>query len=265
MNINEIIKDALKYPFSDWKKILILGIILLISSTVIDNILNLTNIVEMGLLGIIGLLFGLLAYGYAFRIIKSSFVNRMELPAFDDWAKMLMTGFKVLIVGIIFLIPVILVLIFSAIFFPAVFTLTYGSTGLTVFSIFLEVLDSVIVQGIGNIVPILFNISLTTIWGYIAILYMVLITPILLIAIANMAKNDGKLDAAFKFHEIFYKLKCIKWESLIGWYILSGILYLIILVLSNMLPMGLELMILIGIPYFYMYLARSVALLYISE
>ncbi|KAF5071938.1 DUF4013 domain-containing protein [Methanobacterium aggregans] len=266
MDIKFIVRDSLKYPLSDWKKILILGIILFISSYVItDNIITIRNIAEMGLLGIIGLMFGLLAYGYAFRIIKTSLLGIVELPAFDDWVNMFLVGLKVLVVGIVYLIPVILFIIFSAVSSPSTFTLTYGSTGLTVVGIFLEVLESVIIQGIGNLAPILFNISMTTIWGSITIVYMILIIPTIAIAIANMANNNSKISAAFKFHEIINKISNIGWENLIIWYIITGILYLILLALSNIFPIGQGLMLLIVIPCFYMYLARSVALLYTSN
>ena len=266
MDIKFIVKDSLKYPISDWKKILILGIILFISSyVIIDNVITLTNIVEMGILGIIGLILVLLVYGYAFRIMKTSLTGAIKPPAFDDWMEMFVTGIKVLIIGITYLIPVILVLIFSAIVSPSMYTLTYGNTGLTVVGTFLEVLESVIVQGIGNLIPILFNISITSIWGYVAILYMILIIPIALIATTNMAKNDSKLSAAFRFHEITHKIVSIGWKSFIGWYLICGILYLILMALINLFPMVSALMLLIVIPYFYMYLARSVALLYTSN
>jgi hypothetical protein len=268
MNVTEILKDAVRYPFSDWKKILILGIILFISSNVIDGSVSGTrNITEMGLLAIIGFIFGLLVYGYAFKIIKSSLAGVLELPAFDDWVDMFLTGIKVMLVGIVYLIPVILIIIFSAMLYPSTFTLTYGSTGLNSAGIFLEVLGSVIIQGIGNLVPILFNLSETIIWGSIALLYMIIVVPILLMAIANMANNDSKLSAAFRFHEILTKITSIGWENLIMWYMVIGILYLILLVISNIFPSFVwqSLLLLSITPYFYMYLARSMALFYISE
>jgi len=266
MDIKFIVKDSLMYPLSDWKKILILGIILFISSYVIvDNVITLTNITEMGILGIIGLILVLLVYGYSFRIMKTSLTGAVKPPAFDDWMEMFVTGIKVLIIGITYLIPVILVLIFSAIVSPSIYTLTYGNTGLTVFGTFLEVLESVIVQGIGNFIPLLFNIAMTMILGYIAILYMILIVPIFFMATANMAKNDSKLSAAFRFHEITHKIADVGWDRFIGWYLISGILYLILMAIINLFPIGLALMLLIVIPYFYMYLARSAALLYTSN
>ncbi len=62
MKIGEIVKDSLRYPFSDWKKILILGIILLIYSSHIVtylvlliffmflNVSNLSNVLSIILL-----------------------------------------------------------------------------------------------------------------------------------------------------------------------------------------------------------------------
>ncbi|MBP2046514.1 hypothetical protein J2756_001768 [Methanobacterium aggregans] len=96
-------------------------------------------------------------------------------------------------------------------------------------------------------------------------MYMILIIPTIAIAIANMANNNSKISAAFKFHEIINKISNIGWENLIIWYIITGILYLILLALSNIFPIGQGLMLLIVIPCFYMYLARSVALLYTSN
>jgi len=255
MDIKGVIGDAVRYPFSDWKKILILGIILFISSNVIDISVLGTRNALMGLLAIIGFMVGLLICGYAFRIIKYSLAGEVKLPAFDNWTDMFMVGIKVLVVGIVYLIPVILVIIFSAILFPSTFILTFGNIGsnpLAVVGIFLE---PVIVQGIGNLFPILFNISETAIWGSIAILYLIIVIPILLIAIANMANNDSELGAAFRFHEILNKIANLGWKNLIIWSIITGILYLILLVIINMFPLvfsflGQSLMLLIVIPYF---------------
>jgi hypothetical protein len=266
MDIKFIVKDSLKYPLSDWKKILILGIILFISSyVIIGNVITLTNIAEMCFLGVLGLMLVLLVYGYIFRIIKTSLTGVIKPPAFDDWIEMFITGIKVIIIGIIYLIPVILILIFSAIVSPSTYTLTYGNTGLTVVGTFLEVLESIIVQGIGNLIPILFNISITSIWGYVAILYMILIIPMFLMTTTNIAKNDSKLSAAFRFHEITHKIVSIGLKSFIGWYLICGILYFSLMALINLFPMVSSLMLLIVIPYFYMYLARSVTILYTSN
>ena len=46
MNVTELIKDSLKYPISDWKKIVLLGIIIVIGGlSSLLNFLGVTNYV----------------------------------------------------------------------------------------------------------------------------------------------------------------------------------------------------------------------------
>ncbi|MGB8233564.1 MAG: DUF4013 domain-containing protein, partial [Methanobacterium sp.] len=118
MNIGKIIKNSLRYPFQDWKKIFLLGIILLISSTLVDLAVFAQNNIETGLLVIFGLILVLFAYGYSLRIIKSSQTGGMKLPPFNKWSNMLNSGVKVLIVGIVYFIPVILVIILTTFLYP---------------------------------------------------------------------------------------------------------------------------------------------------
>ncbi len=91
MEIGEIISDAGKYPSSNWKKVIILGIFFILSFV------------------IIGIFFVL---GYYLRIIKSTIAGLDELPEFDDWGDMFIDGLKVLIVNFIYLlIPGIVIVV----------------------------------------------------------------------------------------------------------------------------------------------------------
>ncbi len=88
MDVGEIISNSMKYPSSDWKKIIILGVILIIP--IVDFI----------------------AIGYILRIIKSTIAGYDDLPEFDDLGELFIDGLKVLIVGIIYnIIPLIVILI----------------------------------------------------------------------------------------------------------------------------------------------------------
>ena len=119
MDLGGIIGDAVRYPFSDWKKILIYGILTMISSLgiatlVIGTILGIRNIVEIILLFIIGyIICGFLINGYKFRIIKTSLNGVAELPEFNNWIEMFIDGIKVSIVVIVYLIPAILIIAFA--------------------------------------------------------------------------------------------------------------------------------------------------------
>ncbi|WP_414470330.1 DUF4013 domain-containing protein [Methanobacterium sp. ACI-7] len=91
MDIGDIVGDAIRYPMQDWKKVIILGIISIISFLIIPVFLGL---------------------GYFLRIIKATIAGSDELPEFDEWGDMLKDGFKVFIVEFVyFIIPAIIIII----------------------------------------------------------------------------------------------------------------------------------------------------------
>lgn len=91
MDIGEIISDSLSYPSQDWKKVLILGILTIISILVIP---------------------AFLVMGYFFRILKSSIAGFDELPDFDEWGEMFIDGLKIFVVQFVYLlIPLIVIFI----------------------------------------------------------------------------------------------------------------------------------------------------------
>ena len=66
MDIGDVISDSLRYPSSDWSKVVILGVLFLISFLIIPIFL---------------------ALGYTFRVIKASLAGLEELPAFEEWGE----------------------------------------------------------------------------------------------------------------------------------------------------------------------------------
>jgi hypothetical protein len=91
MDIGEIISDSLSYPSQNWKNVLILGFLFLISFLIIP---------------------AFLVMGYFFRILKGSIAGFDELPDFDEWGEMLIDGLKIFVVQFVyFLIPAIVILI----------------------------------------------------------------------------------------------------------------------------------------------------------
>lgn len=268
MNIKKIIVEALKYPFSDWKKILIFGIIIVISSihTISGGIeLLSTNIVVFYLLGSIAFIFALLERGYLFKIVKSSLDNIIELPQFGSWIDMLIDGGKVFFVCIVYSIPVILfVLVWGAVL--------YVSSPSKAIEMLLSVGTWIFIGGNG----IDSFIMVTGIWAFIVALYMIVLIPIIAFAIVNMAYND-KVGAAFNFKEIFNKIAVIGLLNVIKWYIVTGIVFFILYLIGffitvsssifyiHNMTVGLILLSLIVFPYIYMYFVRSVALVYMSN
>ena len=253
MNLGEIVKDAVRYPLSDWKKILILGIIIFFSG--ISNMPSIIfrNVGLIVLLFIITLVIGCFSRGYQFRIIKSSLSGFNELPDFNSWIAMFIDGIKVSIVMFVYFLPVILIIVFTM--------LLFGST---------------ILKSISNPFSVdvntLINVAII-IWASIIIFF--IIYPIQYLAVAHMVNNQGKLSTAFRFREILTKIGSIGWINLIIGYIVIGIIFLIIYVLGLFVThiigrltfpsIGTILLSLIVGSYLSMYINRSVALFYNSK
>ncbi|SCM58357.1 Conserved protein {ECO:0000313/EMBL:AAB85681,1} [Methanothermobacter wolfeii] len=90
MDIGEIVNDAIRYPSSDWKKVIILGLLFLISFLIIPIFL---------------------ATGYGFRALKASIAGFDELPEFDEWGEMFVDGLKVFVVQIVYMIVPMIIII----------------------------------------------------------------------------------------------------------------------------------------------------------
>lgn len=280
MKVRGIIKDSLKYPLSDWKKFLILGLIF-----IIIYILNISahygkNVYLLVLLLGIAFVVGLFVNGYIFRIINSTFDGKVELPEFNNWHDMGVEGVKVYLVYIVYLIPVSLIIIDFILLFSGK-TLNFG---ISVFDVIPEP-NSVLWMGINSFISSINTIgtfypteqAYQPIFGIlcpIGILYTIIITPILLMAIANMVLDEGDLKSAYKIREIFEEISIIGWGNLIKWYILTGIIFMILmsveliifLIFQSISPK------IIGIisalflfPYFSLFLARSIGLFYLPE
>ncbi|MGV8143924.1 MAG: DUF4013 domain-containing protein [Methanothermobacter sp.] len=116
MDAGQITTNALKYPSTNFKKVIILGILTILSSLIIP---------------------GFLVLGYALKIVKSSMKGANELPNFNQWLEMFVDGLKVFVVLFIYsLVPVILVLLGTwAIILPMLSVPGSGSIFNTSFSV----------------------------------------------------------------------------------------------------------------------------------
>ncbi|NYB51898.1 MAG: DUF4013 domain-containing protein [Methanobacteriaceae archaeon] len=89
MDIGYLTSDAMKYPLTDWKKVIILGILFFASFLIVP---------------------AFLAMGYAFRSLKWSIADVHELPDFDEWSEMFFDGLRVFLVQLAyFLVPFIII------------------------------------------------------------------------------------------------------------------------------------------------------------
>lgn len=270
MNTMEIVKDAIRYPLSDWKKIFILGIIIVINA--ISVFLGSVGAINSNIIWILtsmGFIIGFLVNGYMFRIVKSSLNGKIELPEFNDWLNMGIDGIKVFIAFIVYSIPVILVLLSIYMTFP------YEKGFFNPFALLINPLISVISNEILNLIALLFNI-----FGYfiLPLSYVIIIIPIFLVAIANMAYYEGEFKSAFKIREIIEEISIMGWINLIKLYVMLITIVLIYIITGNVITyifsfvnlnfvdtLVAVLFYLILTSYFYMILARSVGLFYMPD
>ena len=211
MNVGEIIENALRYPLLDLKKFLIFGIIVLISNLYTDFISSSGNAGIKLILALLGLLLTVVILGYEFRILESKLAGFNEIPELNNWLEMFVDGLRFVIVGIVYVIPLVLILAIGGLFFGLVF----GVLGAN-----FSAHSHVMILYIGILI-------------LIVILYAIITYPIILMSLANMANdNDKDIGAAFKLSEIFNRISNIGWGNLIIWYIITGIIYLILAILG---------------------------------
>lgn len=218
MDIGEIVSDAIKYPSQKWGKIIILGIILIIP------IVNFIGI------------------GYLFRVLKATFAGIDDVPEFDEAGELFIDGLKILVVGIVYAIPVIII--------GAIISFIMGiSAGSTVSS---------------------FDMFAILAGSLVYVIIAIIIGLIESIAIANMALYEGELGAAFKFSEVMDRISAIGWGKYIMWYIVMILLVIIAYLVAAGISIltfgiGIILVILVIAPYISVFGARSLALLFASS
>lgn len=259
MNIKEIAVDSIKYPFLDWKKILILGLIFVIYVPIISAFNSHNGFTYQFL--VVALLINFFISGYIFKIIQHSLKNTNELPKFSKWVKLFKNGFKVTCVSFIYSIPVTLPLIIL------------NSSLLNFYSYRPDFIISIM----GAILQAYLHWDATWVstWFSVYIIYFLIIFPISLMAIANMANNEGKLSSAFEFKVIFNKIKNIGGVKFYSWYLFTGVINLLIfligvtiaffLLLIHTFPFEKLIDALILTPYIYIFFSRSIALIYKSD
>lgn len=234
MDIGDVVSDSLKYPSSNWSKVVILGVLFLISILIIPIFL---------------------ALGYMFRVIKATLAGVDELPAFDEWGEMLVDGIKLFLVYLIYTLPAIIIGIVSFIsLWSSLTSLTYITQtrgGTVTPDMFFSILGGTALIGL-----------------IIAGLYTLVIYPILAVAIGNMAYYNGELGAAFRFGEILSTISEIGWVDLVIWYIVVIVVGIVIGFVGSIIGIipiiGWIAIIVIVYPYFYLFYARAIAWLYLS-
>ena len=249
MKIGEIINDSIKYPLSNKKTFLFLGLIVILS--------DLTNIFGSAryngliiIFGILSLILFFVKLGYQLRIMEFSTEVNNILPELNEWKDLFINGLKVMVVTLVYVIPILVIIIPLAIIIAIT---SVNSNG--------NLVDTNMFKTFG-----LFTIIMGL---YLAILY-----PMYFMSLANMAKNRRNIDYAFKFNEIKNIVSNVRLGNFIIWYIFTGLIYLFILLIGfglttifNMAHfkfIGVLLTSLIVAPFALIFLYRSATLIYLN-
>lgn len=226
MDIGYLTTDAARYSSKNWKKVLTLGILFV-----------------MGFLIIPAFLF----MGYVFRVLKWSIKDVNDLPDYDNWGEMLIDGFKVFLVQLIyFIIPFII--IFGGMWASVGSLIVLQDAGATAYpTTALSFMGGTFILGL--VVTFIFGVFFT-------------------IGLADMAYNEGELKAAFQFREIMDMISKIGWVDFIVWYvvmiIVGSVMGFVASILILIPVLGWALIMLILFPYLYLLFARALGLLFIS-
>jgi Protein of unknown function (DUF4013) len=249
MKIGEIINDSIRYPLSNKRTFLFLGLIVILSG--LPNIFGSVGYKGLILiLGILSLILYIVRSGYQLRIMEFSTEADNTLPELNEWKDLFINGLKVILVTFVYVIPILVVII------PIAIIIAVTS-----------------VNSSGHLVAA----NLIKSFGLLAIimgLYLAIIYPIYFMSLANMAKNGRNIDYAFKFNEIKNIVSNVRLGNLIIWYIFTGLIYLFILLIGFGLTttfnfvhfkfIGVILTSLIVAPYALIFLYRSAALIYLN-
>ena len=223
-SITDVVKEGLKYPFNDGKKVLTLGVVFLVSSLVsllmqyfvFDNMRTLadsapidtvhaalsalppSNMALIVLFWIVTFILMIFCSGYVYDVIKYAIERRSDLPEFKDIKGIFIKGIRSFIVGIAYsILPLILFLL----------------------GLMLAVNESVggSVNAIGGIIIV------------IAMVFAIFAALLQVMALCNMIDKD-ELAAAFRFKEILALIKNLGWGRYIGILLFTVIAVMIITV-----------------------------------
>ena len=259
MSLSEIFSDSLKYPFSDVKTFLIIGVLCILAN--IGGIINSYGY-AFGFGGIISLIVNIVIIGYMITVVAKSINKDDALPELD-FGKNIILGIKSYIVSFVYLIiPAIIVIILAFIAIGplassimsnnmAQVAITSGNATMFIQQIPAETLStSLASMGIVVIIAII----LAIIFGIFAI-----------IGLCRLAKSESIGDA-LSFGKVWEDIRNIGILKIIGYLILLWILLFLISIVIGIISIipfvGAIIAALILYPYMTFLIYRSLGLLY---
>jgi len=191
------LKNAIKYPLSDVKMILLLGAVLFLGELVNEVHGNDEySTILKAILTLVALIMSVLEAGYLFKVIEETTQGSESLPKFSNLRDMFLHGTKEIIVTFIFILFPMIEIVISAYFFSL----------------------SKITHNLGEL-----N------WGYaflvLGLISIMIIGFILQGVILNMVHNRGSVRSAFHFGSIREKMGNVGYKNLLLTYIIAFVTF----------------------------------------
>lgn len=262
MSTLNIFKDALSFPIKEWKKWLILGVLMVILSIfkVLTSFGIITSsflppIIEAILALVIAIVFGFAIAGYKISIIKDTINNSTIMPSFNIRNDFFM-GVKYVVLAIVYyIIPAIIIFVtayltnaFNYLHMLYSHYTMYGSVATSTLSTSADISLLIVIM--------------------VSLLVLVIFKILLIIATAVFAET-GKLTSAMNMKNVIVKISEIGWKNYIIWliiYLIAFIIMDLVISLVHLIPMFWSLIIPLFISsYFAIFISRAVGLLYSSS
>ncbi|MCC7553109.1 MAG: DUF4013 domain-containing protein [Methanobacteriaceae archaeon] len=257
MDIVDIFKESLYFPTKDLNKLVILGVIFIISNIptfLLGFGLSLDNFDPSGILslifGILSLIVSIYLFGYFINMLRNTIDYQDELPEFNDFSDHIVVGIKGILIAIFyFIIPTIIAFILAFV------TGAFGKLGEIVMLNGQAIPDQLVSE-------FLLSSSIAIILSCIIFIIFSLLYIIALVRFAD----KGNMGAAVEFGEVFKTIGNIGWGKYIVWYILMGIVGFFLAIISGILIfipiIGVIINILIIRSYSMIFTAKATGLIY---
>jgi len=263
MNILGLYNDSLSYPSKDIDKLLTLGVLFFL-----DGIISLLPSIAIALnqtlatqilyfiSNIIGIVVVLVAIGYTISIVKNTIVGS-AMPSIKV-IKNIVDGLKLFIISIIYYIMPFAIALIIAYFMGVLNSIVELSL------IYLNYGPEV-ASHIPNLGSLSFNMDLVIAGTVIVVFLFILVTLVLIIAIARFADTNS-VKSSLDIKEIINDIGKISWRK----YLISLLLFLIILLaifivtlVVSVIPfVGLIIFFLLLLPFMAIFSGRTLGLIY---
>lgn len=256
MNLSEIFKESFSFPVQNWKKLIIIGILLFIPGIFQGVYTMYNNVIVAAVAAILSIIFGIIVQGYVLSVVGNT-IKGFDLIPEIILKNNFIDGLKVLVVEIVYGICL-------AIIFAIILALTGGLDLLPALS---SATPGAAASAIPNPTPLLVvGLVIVAIVAIIAMFF-------ILVSNCRLAKT-GSIKAALSWSGITEDIKSIGVGKIIGWYIILAIIVFVISFIVGLIASLFALIPVVGViiytfivclllsPYLALFSARAMGLLY---